>query len=403
MAKKSDKKLEINSTPTQVTLLTAIRDYEPVSRTRLADITGIQHAAISRAVALLLADGLVIEKSMADNIGPRRKRGLCLNPQHGYVIGMEYSPENMEAIAVNFGYQPARCASKNVALEKMSRKQKLDEIVKFLNEYRKECSSLPGKCLGVSLLDPGMVDTATGTAVFSSVMDDWKDVPVAEFVGRELGLPVMLPQSQASKMRAVDRFELKGNRQNLLYVEYGDGIGCGMKLSGKYLTGSSNFAGEMGHIHATDKDILCRCGAVGCLEAVSALPALVREVNTAIQKKCETSLAALPEMTGIDVLVAASQGDRLACRIVGCAFEYLAQAVSGLVNILDPEMVIFDNRMKLAGDAILSDFTRSMMKRFAVLYKEKIEVRFSEIKTHLGALGAAFSLMDGYIDSSAVT
>jgi predicted NBD/HSP70 family sugar kinase/biotin operon repressor len=403
MAKRNIKTPKMDSTPTQTALVTAIRDYEPISRTRLADLTGIQHAAVSRAVASLLDNGLVVEKTMADSVGPRRKRGLCLNPDHGYVIGMEYSPEGMEAVAVNFGYQPMKHGSRKKTIGRMNRTKKCEEIVAFLKAYQRTCKSIPGTCFGVSLLDPGLVDTKRGRTVMCSVMDDWQDVPIVDIVSRELKLPVLLPQAEAAKVRAVDRFEIKGDRQNLLYIEYGDGIACGLKLGGNYITGSSNFAGEMGHVHATDKEILCRCGAVGCLEAVSALPALTREADNAIQNQCDSSLASVKNITGDDVLKAAAKGDRLACRIVGDAFEYLAQVVSDLVIILNPEMLVFDSRMKIAGDAMSEDFVRSIIKKLSSLYKDNIEIRFSEIESHLGALGAGFALMDTYIESSSVT
>ncbi|NLW85429.1 MAG: ROK family transcriptional regulator [Planctomycetes bacterium] len=390
----------VDRTPTQISLLQAIRNYESSSRTRLSDMTGIQHAAISRAVSGLLEDKLVYEKPMADSVGPRRKSGLYLNPDHGYVIGMEYMPCGFEAMAVNFGYMAAKTFRKSMDLANMPQARRVEEIISYLRHCLKECSELKGKCLGVSLLDPGMVDTANGRTVFCSVMDDWRDVPIAELVGKALNLPVLLPHCMSAKVAAVDRFEIKGNRQNVLFIEYGDGIACGLKLAGAFPTGHANCAGEMGHIHITDREVLCRCGAVGCLEAVCALPALAAEAHEAIKKKCETSLAKLPMVCGINVLEAAAQGDRLACRIVEEALEHLAKAVCGLVNILDPELIVFDNRMKAAGPMLLADFVRNVSKRFAVLQKQTIEIRFSDIETHLGSLGAGVSLLDRYLASS---
>jgi len=86
--------------------------------------------------------------------------------------------------------------------------------------------------------------------------------------------------------------------------------------------------------------------------------------------------------------------------IVEEALEHLAKAVCGLVNILDPELIVFDNRMKAAGPMLLADFVRNVSKRFAVLHKQTIEIRFSDIETHLGSLGAGVSLLDRYLASS---
>lgn len=102
-------------------------------------------------------------------------------------------------------------------------------------------------------------------------MDDWFDVPIASILEEKFALPVVLLNGSIAAIKAVDRFETTGTVNNLIYIGFSEGIGCGLKLQGNFISGKANVAGEFGHLIITDKPIPCRCGAVGCLEAVVAL------------------------------------------------------------------------------------------------------------------------------------
>jgi predicted NBD/HSP70 family sugar kinase len=197
-----------------------------------------------------------------------------------------------------------------------------------------------------------------------------------------------------AKVRAIDRLEVDGDVQSLIYVEYSDGIACGMKLHGHYMSGESNAAGELGHTRVTDRDIPCRCGSVGCLEAVAALPALARDAKEALAGNSNSSLGALGIMSGMDVMTAAADGDRLASRIVGEAFEYLGRGVAAAVNILDPQVVLLDNRVSKAGAGAVDELMRSLVRNVRLFHSDKIQLRISELESHVGALGGAACILD---------
>ncbi|MCK5114741.1 MAG: ROK family protein, partial [Phycisphaerae bacterium] len=225
-------------------------------------------------------------------------------------------------------------------------------------------------------------------------MDDWRDVPIVEILQERLAAPVMLPNSMAAKVRAVDRLEVEGDVRNLLYVEYGDGISCGMKLGGEYLVGDSNMAGELGHLRITDRQVPCRCGSVGCLEAVAALPGLARNVKEALTDNTTTELASLGNLTGTDVLLATAGGDRLALRVVEEAFDYLGRAVAGVVNILDPSTVILDNRLMQAGDDAVNSLQRSLTRNVSPFHSAKLQLSVSKVESHIGAIGGGVTVID---------
>jgi len=379
---------------TESTILTAIRDNAPISRSRIAELTGLPHAAISRAAAKLLERQVVIESRMADTKGPRRKRGLTLNGRYGYVISVEYGARGLEGAIVDLSYKTRHTAVETIPLGGMPREEKIDQIVDFIESMREAAEIIPGECIGFAVVDPGLVDSTTGRTVSCTTMDDWGDVPIVEILRERLNAPVMLPNSMAAKVRAVDRLEVDGEVRNLLYVEYGDGIACGMKLGGEYLVGESNVAGQLGHLRITDRQIPCRCGSVGCLEAVAALPALARNVKEALTDNTTTELAVLENLTGTDVLLATAGGDRLGLRIVEEAFRYLGRAVAGVVNILDPSMVILDNRLSQAGDDAVNSLLRSLTRNISPFHADRLKLSVSKVESHIGAIGGGVTVID---------
>ncbi len=89
---------------TQSTILKIERDNCPISRSGIVQLTGLPHAATSRAVGSLLENGTLTEEPFADTQGPRRKRGISFNSKKGYCIAVEYSANSIEAVVLDTAY-----------------------------------------------------------------------------------------------------------------------------------------------------------------------------------------------------------------------------------------------------------------------------------------------------------
>jgi N-acetylglucosamine repressor len=384
-------KLPVNRT--QSSILQSVRDHSPISRSRIVSITGQPHAAVSRSTATLLDKNILVEDSLADTTGPRKKRGLRLNSDYGYVLAVEYGPDGIEGIAMNSAYMPMTHMTQEQNLTSLSRDKIIATIAEAIKELRRRTLKSPGRCLGIAAIDPGIVDDATGTSVLATTMEYWKDVPVVEILEKQFALPVMLLSTGITKIRAVDRLELNNKVDNLLYIEYGKGIGCGLKLNGQYISGESDLAGELGHLRITDEQTPCSCGGVGCLETCASLSALAKKASKAIPGK-GSMLNQNKPVCGIDVLRAAAKHDRLASRIVDEAFEKLGIAVAGLVNVLNPKMVLFDSLIDNAGSEAFLLLRRVLHKNVLISHQNHLEIKISTLKTHVGAMGGAAAILD---------
>lgn len=384
---------------TQARILHAVRERSPISRTGIVEATGLPHAATSRAVAVLLQEGVLIEIPYADTQGPRRKKGLAFNPAKGYCVAVEYGPAGFEAVALNTAYEEIASARKEMDLAPLPRADKIEAIGVFLEEFLRGARIPEGPPLRIALVDPGIVDTARGVTVESSMLEDWHAVPMRAIFEREFGCPVELLSSSQAKIRAVDRLEVGGGVPDLLHIEYGEGIGCGLKLGGQYVAGAQNLAGELGHMRVAGEDAPCRCGAKGCLEAIASLPAIAAQARKQMPYVAVSAGGPSSQINGMEVLEAFEQGDALAGTIVRAAFRHLAQAAGGIINVVNPAVCVLDHRLGSAGPRVLAAFLEALERSTLPAHWQALDVRVCGLDAYIGPLGGAAAVLDRCLDA----
>ncbi len=144
----------------------------------------------------------------------------------------------------------------------------------------------------------------------------------------------------------------------LLYVGIGTGIGGGIVMGGRLQRGARGFAGEIGHIIVEPDGPLCGCGNRGCWEAVASGHAIARDGQRAIDRDERSGLAELAagqpaSLIGTLVTEAARAGDPTAVDILREVGRRLGEGIAGLVNVLDPAIVIVGGGAAEAGDLLL--------------------------------------------------
>ena len=340
-----------------------------------------------------------MERRLADTMEPRRTRGLALNGDYGYALGIEYSAVGLRGITLDLANRRLGAIQESVDLGGRSRSERVSLIADFSARLLEASRSAPGRCLGIGLVDPGIVDSGRGVALTSSLLDDWNDVPISEAVSSRCGLPVRLLGTGIAKVKGVDRMELARPVRDLLYIEYGDGIACGMKLNGRYVTGSTNSAGELGHLKVvTQEPKPCRCGGLGCLEAHAALPAIVRRCQEALAANSRSVLAGAASLDGPTVLEAASRHDLLARLVVEEAFEMVGTAIAGVVSVTNPNVLVLDGIFAAAGDEARDHLLRVIRRGTLPDHWSALKIQFSGSDAYLGCAGGAVDLVDSLLE-----
>ena len=181
-------------------------------------------------------------------------------------------------------------------------------------------------------------------------------VPLAAMLRRYFDLPIYLEND--ANCAAVGEWLYGSGRetQNFIMVTLGTGIGGGFILNGRLYSGSG-MAGEIGHMVIEAGGFPCSCGRCGCWEAYSSAPALIRMAYAAMEKHPDSILHELSGksggMDGRAVFQAAEMGDSTALELCRTYGNYLAEGLTNLANLFDPEVIAIGGGISGAPEHLL--------------------------------------------------
>ncbi len=176
----------------------------------------------------------------------------------------------------------------------------------------------------------------------------------------------------------------------------GTGVGGGIVVEGKLISGCSGMGGELGHIPIVPdlEAIQCGCGKMGCLETVSSATGIVRMAKDAVKRGDPTVLGALETLTAKDVFDAAKNGDEAAQRIVSRAAYYLGKSMATLAVIINPERFIIGGGVSEAGEFLLSQIREVFRGCALEKAQEGVDIVAAELGNNAGVVGAAGLMRD---------
>jgi len=195
--------------------------------------------------------------------------------------------------------------------------------------------------------------------------------------------------------------------KDMIFVDYGRGIGAGIIVEGKPLRGHRWAAGEFGHTHVSDDNTACPCGSFGCLEAMAGALALELRIRKAISEGSspqylETPAEGASGVSAWQVLRAASQGDKTCSAIVEQAGNYLGLGLANLVNLFNPSIIVLDRRLEQAGQALLEQIVRIVKRQALSHCTEDLDIRFAKLDQEAGVLGVALMLLERHFEIPAL-
>jgi predicted NBD/HSP70 family sugar kinase len=149
--------------------------------------------------------------------------------------------------------------------------------------------------------------------------------------------------------------------RDFAYVKVGTGVGSGHVINGELYRGATGFAGEIGHLSMDPHGETCVCGLRGCLALFVGSPALLKRAN---ELRATSAAGALEgDLTMAALEAAALAGDPIALRVTREAAEYLGIAVSGLLNLMNPSVVIVGGGITTLGDRFLEPLRETVRLR----------------------------------------
>lgn len=266
-----------------------------------------------------------------------------------------------------------------------SMKEAIKELLKETNTSAKDVE-------GMGFGFPGQIDCKKGVVRLAPNIPGWVDVPIAEIMEKEFGIPTRVDNDVRCAALGELNFGAGKGCENLVCITVGTGIGSGLIINGKLVRGASNAAGEIGHIKLDmTGGPLCGCGDRGCLEAFASGPSIVAMAEEYIKGGKSTKYRELanPDITPYVVSVAAQQGDPVAKRIFTIIGEYIGVGLASVVNLLNPEKIIIGGGVAAAGDILMTPIKETLVKRAMPISGGAVEVVPAQLGNTAGVIGAS--------------
>ncbi len=359
-------------------ILNHIRIETPISRSVLAERTGLNKATISNLVNELIDKKFVKELGIKNSGIGRPSSLLVLNPEAGFILSSEIGVDFITVIGTDF--------SPNILFEVTKKIEPnldpaivIELLISILKKAQNKCSKHVGNnFLGLALGVPGLVDFESGCLLFAPNLQ-WKDIPLKNILSSAFDAPIFV-DNEANLATLGEYFF--GNAllyDDVLYLSVGVGLGGGMLREGQLLRGVGGMAGEFGHMTADPDGEFCGCGNRGCWETQASQKVLFKYVHEAL-KKGETSILQETcghnlELLNTDLIIeAARRNDRVALESLKKVGRHLGIGISSLINALNPGIIVLGGILSSAWEILEPEINRELTNRALYWNRESTKV-----------------------------
>jgi len=323
-------------------VLNLLRQHTQLSQAQICELANLSSSTASYIVARLREKDLITETQ-----GQSIKRGakpvfLSINPKGQFTVGVEINPSSLFIGLFDFNCQLIEkikvLLDTDRSPENICGKLEIN-LRGLLSKHNIGYSKVSG--IGVALSGSISKD---GVVELSSPLS-WKAVPLKEMLNARLNIPVAVCTTRV-RLLAESSIEYEMDYSNVLYLNIADGVGSHAIIDGNLLHGSTNRAGEIGHIIALPQGPKCGCGNNGCLEALISGPALAKKILQDIKQGQKTALKDtvnpddLPEVIISKWGRAIQEKDEYSITLCSFAAEHFSKIAASAINCYDPDIVI---------------------------------------------------------------
>jgi glucokinase-like ROK family protein len=391
-----DRRRQQETVESLAAVLDVVRSERARSRLEIAQRTGLSRAIVAIRVAQLVDLGLLSESGVAPSTGGRPPRQLRFVARAGHVLVADLGATSIDVAAIDLGgeilrqlAEPANIAAGPEAV--------LARVEGLFDRLVTE-TDVPGPLVGIGIGLPGPVEFRTGRPIAPPIMPGWDGYTVRERFAARHHVPVWVDNDVNTMALGEERHGIARGHQNVVFVKIGTGIGAGLISDGLLHRGSQGSAGDVGHIQVVDdRSIVCRCGKIGCLEAVAGGSALARDAEAAARSgRSERLAAALAQgpVRAEDVAEAAAHGDPVAVELLERAGRNVGRMLASVVNFFNPSLIVIGGGVAGAGDVLIAAIREVVYARSLPLATRDLRIERSALGGRAGVLGAAAIVLD---------
>jgi predicted NBD/HSP70 family sugar kinase len=383
-------------------VLQRIASDGPLSRARIASLTGLTRATVSSLVDELLRASLVAElgPSTGGGIG-RPGSALALNRASYAGLGLEVNVDYLAVCVTDLAGEVRYLRTQLGDNRRLSPGRVLSRAVRMARTASKAAEADGLTVAGLAVALPGLVEAERGLLRLAPNLG-WLDVRVVDFLAVRLelgGLPIVVDNE--ANLAALGELWFGGHQglTDFVHVSGEIGVGAGIVVGRELFRGVMGFAGEVGHVTVQADGPPCRCGARGCLEQVAGQEAIMRAAG--LTGEAGTSMGQ-PGGSVAELLARARSGEARTLEAVEAAGRALGIAVAAAVNLVDTTTVVLGGLYTLLGPWLRAPFAEELEARVIGRRWSRVRVLTSRLGPDAAVRGAAGAVVREILSNPAV-
>jgi predicted NBD/HSP70 family sugar kinase len=378
-------------------ILNIIRTKQPISRTKIAKLTGLNKSTVSSIVTDLINEEFVYEQKTSDtNIG---RNPLDLSLKIGkYFIGAisidaaltRFAVTNIDGSVLGTSYIEY----------KSGRPEEFIELC--LDELNKLCKKLSIKNLeGLGVSVAGIVDSKNLIVNFAPNLG-WEDFHIGDAIKKlwpDISILAVGNDAKCSALAELWYGSHTISLSNFVFLQIGPGIGSGIVVENKVLDGEFHASGEVGHMVLYEDGEQCTCGNRGCWEKYASDRATISRYLV----KKNGSLDKTSNLSIDNIIDAANNNDSVAREVLKQTGHYLGLGIANIIKIIDPHVIIVGGRIIQCWDIIYPEINQMVKERTFYGKKKTIAILPTSLPVRPRLLGAATLAIKVIFDDYKIT
>jgi glucokinase-like ROK family protein len=368
-----------------------------ISRAEISRQLDLSRSTVTEIIKDLLPTGLVAEIGSGESSGGRKPIMLQFQDDAKVILGIDIGATHVSVAMTNLRGKLLFWKERDYPV-----RENVEGTFKVIDELCNDCLSTlkhgPDMLLSIGVAVPSPVDPIRPEYLSETIIPAWHGKSGLERLREKYGVPVYLDNDANLGALAEHWWGVGKEVNDLIYIKISNGIGAGYILGGKLYRGSKGIAGEMSHMPIDPNGRLCGCGLRGCLGTVISAWALIERVRT-LSNLYPSSPLLQGTLNIIDIENAASDGDPLAIQVVTEATNYLTSAITSLVNLMNPDMIIIGGSLSRLGELVLNPIQEKIDSCALVSSVAKTKLVTSTLGSKGIAIGAAtLAIEQAFID-----
>ena len=314
-----------------------------------------------------------------------------------YFVGIDIGGTNVEIGILNA--QGDILGKESIKTE--SKKGAEDTFNRIWNKTKELAEKLKIKVEDIEAIGLGIPGPVVNNSVVKIAANfSWNnDFPAKDLMEKVTGKPVKVGNDVKVIALGETLFGAGKGYKNSITIPIGTGIAAGIIIDGKILEGAGGAAGEFGHVVVNKEGYKCGCGLTGCLETYCSATGIVREGRRRLELDKNNALyevigGDLEKLEAKHIFDLAKKGDKFSSEIVDFFCEKLAEGVGMLLNIINPEIIIFTGGVARAGEIIIDGVKKHLPKYALGMTMENLIFTFGKLEEEAGIKGAAALVMN---------